>query len=195
MMFASRSLRWLLPVAILLLALISSSACRRSPEARKAYYLGRGDRDFANERYPEAIIEYLNVLRIDPTNARALRNTGLAHFELGELGQSYQFLLRSQQLDPENAEARLKLASIYLAARKLDEAKTKRPSSSTNSPATSRPCSCSPERGVAGRNRSGIKRLELARARFEKPQIPPRIGHSLRSRGIPTKPSRNSRRP
>src|SRR5438128_1484380 len=115
MMLPSRSLPWLLPVLITILALASSPGCRRSPEARKAHYLARADRYFADEHYHEAIIEYLNVLRIDPTNTQALRKAGLAHFELGELGQSYQFLLRSQQLDPADIDARLKLATIYLA--------------------------------------------------------------------------------
>src|SRR5215475_11141558 len=113
MTFAKLSPLWLLlPVTILLLATMSWSSCRRSPQARKALYLARADRYFAGGHYHDAIIEYLNVLRIEPTNSRALRNVGLAHFELGERGQSYQFLLRSQQLDPEDTEARLKLAAI-----------------------------------------------------------------------------------
>src|SRR6188472_2412624 len=112
MTFAKLTSRWLLLVTILVLGMISSSSCQRSPQARKAHYLARADRYFAGGLYHEAIIEYLNVLRIDPTNTRALRNTGLAHFELGRRGQAYQFLLRSQQLDPEDIEARLKLAAI-----------------------------------------------------------------------------------
>lgn len=169
MTFATRSPRWLLPVVILfILALVSSSACRRSPEARKAHYLARGDRYFADGHYHEAIIDYLNVLRIDPTNTRALRNTGLAHFELGELGQSYQFLLRSQQLDPENAEARLKLASIYLAGRKFDEARDEATFVLDKEPANLDALIL-----FAGAVKSpeevdqAIKRLELARAQFE----------------------------
>ena len=55
--------------------------------------LARADRYFAGEHYHEAIIEYLNVLRIDPTNIRALRNTGLAHFELGQQGKTSRAVL------------------------------------------------------------------------------------------------------
>ncbi len=176
---------------------LSSSACRRSPEARKAHYLARGDRYFADEHYHEAIIEYLNVLRIDPTNTRALRNTGLAHYELGERGRSYQFLLRSQQLDPEDTEARLKLASIYLSGSKVDEARDE-----ANFVLDKEPGNLEALLLFAGAVKSpeevdqAIKRLELARTRFEKRQSS--TSHwavSSLAREIPTKPSGSSRRP
>jgi len=146
MTFAKLTSRWLLLVTILVLGMISSSSCQRSPQARKEHYLARADRYFAGGHYHEAIIEYLNVLRIDPTNTRALRNAGLAYFELGERGQSYQFLLRSQQLDPEDTEARLKLAAIYLAGSKVDEAREEANFVLEKDPDNLEPCCCSPER-------------------------------------------------
>ena len=42
--------------------------------------------------------------------------------QLGEMGQALRFLLRAQEGEPDNAEVRLKLASIYLMGRP-DEAK------------------------------------------------------------------------
>ncbi len=169
MTFAKLSSRWLLLVTISLFAMISSSSCQRSPQARKAHYLARADRYFAGGHYHEAIIEYLNVLRIDPTDTRALRNTGLAHFELGERGQSYQFLLRSQQLNPEDTEARLKLAAIYLAGSKVDEARDE-----ANFVLDKEPDNLEALLLFAGAVRApeeidqAIKRLELARTRFAK---------------------------
>jgi len=107
---------------IVLVSLFVFGGCWRSPEARKARYLKRADTYFSQERYHDAILEYLNLLRIEPTNVHAIKNVGMAHMELGELGQAYQFLLRAEQLDAGDAAVHLKLAALYLAGRKLGEA-------------------------------------------------------------------------
>jgi tetratricopeptide (TPR) repeat protein len=96
-------------VMMLLLA-----GCARSPEAKKARHLERGDRYFQQEKYREAVLEYRNVLRIDTGNAKAIRQLGLAHYQLGEMGHAGRYLLRTQELEPENLEARLKLGSLYV---------------------------------------------------------------------------------
>ncbi|MBI1958470.1 MAG: tetratricopeptide repeat protein [Candidatus Rokubacteria bacterium] len=107
----------------LTLLMVLAAGYARSPEARKARHLERGDRYVKAEKYRDAIIEYRNVLRIEVTNAAAIRQLGLAHFQLGEMGQAFRFLLRAQELEPDNAEVRLKLASIYLLGGKPDEAR------------------------------------------------------------------------
>src|SRR6266403_1411655 len=99
--------------ALLILGLVVSAGCARSPEAQKARYLERGDKYAAREQYREAIIEYRNVLRLDQKNSRAIRQLGVAHYHLGELGQAYRFLLKAQEQDANNVEVRLKLGAIY----------------------------------------------------------------------------------
>ncbi|OGK78461.1 MAG: hypothetical protein A2X52_15105 [Candidatus Rokubacteria bacterium GWC2_70_16] len=108
---------------LLLVVLTLAAGCARSPEARKARHLERGERYAKAEKYRDAIIEYRNVLRIESANAQAIRGLGLAHFALGEMGQAFRFLLRAQELEPDNLEVRLKLASIYLLGGKPDEAR------------------------------------------------------------------------
>jgi len=105
--------------ALLLLA----SGCARSPEAQKARRLERGDRYTRAERYREAVLEYRNVLRLEPDHARALRRLGFAHFQLGEMGQAFRALLRAQALEPENPEVRIKLGTIYLVGGRAQEAR------------------------------------------------------------------------
>ncbi len=107
---------------LLILGLALGAGCARSPEAKKARHLERGDRYFGKERYREAIIEYRNVLQIDGLNAQAIRQIGLAHHQLGELAQAYPFLLKTQELEPENIDVRLKLGSMYLTFREYDSA-------------------------------------------------------------------------
>src|SRR3990172_11971171 len=108
---------------LLLVALALAAGCARSPEARKARHLERGDRYVKAEQYRDAIIEYRNVLRIESANAQAIRQLGLAHFALREMGQAFRFLLRAQEGEPDIAEVRLKLATIYLLGGKPDEAR------------------------------------------------------------------------
>ena len=107
---------------LLLVALALAAGCARAPEARKARHLERGERYVKAEKYRDAVIEYRNVLRIEAGNVAAMRQLGLAHVQLGEMGQAFRFLLPAQEIDPDNTEVRLKLASIYLMGRP-DEAK------------------------------------------------------------------------
>jgi len=88
-----------------------------------ARHLERGDRYVKAEKYRDAIIEYWNALRIDGASVVAMRQLGLAHFALGEMGQAFRFLHRAQEGEPDNAEVRLKLATIYLLGRRPDEAR------------------------------------------------------------------------
>jgi tetratricopeptide (TPR) repeat protein len=71
---------WLM---VLLAGLVVFAGCARSPEAKKARHLGRGDHYFAQEHYREAIIEFQNVLRIEADNRHAIQRLGLAHYQLG----------------------------------------------------------------------------------------------------------------
>ena len=111
--------RW---APLLLVVLVVATGCTRSPEARKARYLERGDAYFKKEQYREAVIEYWNVLRVDQNHPRAIAQIGLAHFQLGETAQAFRFLLRAQELTPDDPEVRLKLGTIYLMVRKSQEA-------------------------------------------------------------------------
>jgi tetratricopeptide (TPR) repeat protein len=108
-------------ISLLLVLGMATAGCARSPEAKKARWLGRGDSYFGRQQYREAIIEYRNVLRIDASNARAMQQLGLAYYQLGESAQAYPFLLKAKELDPNNAEVRLKLGTLYVAARQLKE--------------------------------------------------------------------------
>ncbi len=110
-------------IALLLSVLIVMTGCSKSPEAKKAQHLERGDKYFAKAQFREAIIEYKNVIQIDAKNVRAYRQIALAHYQLGELPQAFPYLVKLQELDPEDQDAHLKLATIYLAARQPAKAR------------------------------------------------------------------------
>lgn len=97
--------------------------CTRSPAERKARHLQRGDQYYSQQRYREAVIEYRNALRIDNGNAHAIQRLGLSYYQLGELGPSFPFLLKTKELLPDDTESRLRLGTMYLAGRKNTEAR------------------------------------------------------------------------
>src|SRR5499433_1155424 len=111
---------WTIPLAVGLLVMAS---CSRSPEAQKASHLERGDNYAAREQYREAILEYRNVLQLDPANARATRQLGLLYNQLGEYAQAFRFLLKAQELTPDDIEVRLKLGGIYFLGGKREQAR------------------------------------------------------------------------
>src|SRR5437773_11436405 len=94
---------------LLIVALLLISGCARSPEAQNARHLERGDMYAARAQYHEAILEYRNVLRYDPANIRAIKQIGLAHYQLGEVAQAFPYLLKAQGLTPDDVDVRLKL--------------------------------------------------------------------------------------
>src|SRR5262249_17821333 len=110
-------------VPVLIVGIVVAIGCNRSPEARKNRYLERSDSYFNQQQYKEAILEYRNVLRLDGTNAHAVQRLGFAYYQIGELGSSFPFLLKTKELTPDSSETRLKLGAMYLAGGKIPEAR------------------------------------------------------------------------
>src|SRR5262249_48206340 len=72
--------------------------------------------------------------RLDPVNARATRQLGLLYDQLGELAQAFRFLLKAEELTPDDSEVRLKLGAIYLLGGKPDESRREATSVLTKEP-------------------------------------------------------------
>ena len=69
-------------VVALAIPLIFSSC---SADVRKGRHLERADRYYEQKKYAEAVIEYMNVLRLENSNQVAIARIGLAQFAQGEL--------------------------------------------------------------------------------------------------------------
>src|SRR5205085_2743487 len=54
---------------------------------------------------------------IESANARAVRQLGITHFELSEMGQAFDYLRKARELEPNDLEVRTKLGTIFLLAR------------------------------------------------------------------------------
>lgn len=106
---------------LLALAIVTGAGC--SSEGKKNRHLKRGDTYFEKERFDEAVIEYMNALRVDASDPHAIRQLGLAHYALGDFRKAVPFLIKAQELEPDNMDIHLKLGTLYLWGRKVDRAR------------------------------------------------------------------------
>jgi len=111
---------WSRIVAALALAAAVASC---SADAKRGRHLERAERYYEQKKYAEAVVEYMNVLRLDNSNHVAIAHIGLAQFAIGDLQQAFPFLSKAAQLEPENKDVRLKLATVYLLSGNPDEAR------------------------------------------------------------------------
>lgn len=109
-------------LAGLTLVLLVGLAAGCGSKASKESHLKRANEYFAAQKYVEANLEYLNVLRLDPTNTVALRNLGLLYHDEGRMVQAFVLLQKVKEFDPADVEVRLRLGQIYVVGRKTAEA-------------------------------------------------------------------------
>ena len=112
----------MLPRALAAL-LLASVAVGCSSEAKKSGFLKRANRYFESGEYDKAKIEYLNLLRVDPRNAIAIRKLGTIWFEQGAPLNAAPFLLAAREVAPDDVEARKKLAFVFLSVGRFAEAR------------------------------------------------------------------------
>lgn len=94
-----------------------------SKEAKRSRYYQQAEAHFLKGDYDRAEIEYLNLLRLEPTNHVALRNLGLMSLEQGRIARAFALLSEAKKFSPEDPEVRLKLAQVLLAGGKSREAR------------------------------------------------------------------------
>jgi tetratricopeptide (TPR) repeat protein len=93
-----------------------------SKEAKRAKHLARASNYFEAGKFEEASIEYLNVLRLDPTNALAIGRLGVIYHDQGKIYQANALLTKAEQLTPDDLSVRLRLGYLYLSSGKFQEA-------------------------------------------------------------------------
>lgn len=97
---------------------------RGTPAAQDSFEarFERGNRLSAEGRFREASAEYRKATELDPANASAWYNLGIAFDELLEVAESETAYRTALQLAPELAEARVNLALCLLKQGRLSEA-------------------------------------------------------------------------
>ncbi len=96
-------------------------ACQ-DDEARVAEHLSRGSAYQKDGDYAAAIIEYKNVLQIDPNNATAHWGLAKGYLANQQIPEGFWELRETVRLDPDNQDAREQLSQLLLIGGDPDEA-------------------------------------------------------------------------
>lgn len=107
----------------LILFFIASGLLGCSAEAKKERHWKKGEKYLSQNKFRDAVIEFKNVVKIDPDDARGHFQLGKAHLSTGEFREAYARFLKCIQIDPAFAEARVQLGKLYLMARQYDKAR------------------------------------------------------------------------
>jgi len=91
-----------------------------SDEEKLANFMKRGDEYKEAGQLNEAIIEYRNVLQIDPNDADAHRALADAYLNSNQLKEGYWELSETIRLDPDDVDSRLAYAAISIAAENFE---------------------------------------------------------------------------
>jgi tetratricopeptide (TPR) repeat protein len=100
---------------------VTDTGC--SAKAKRAYHLRQANHYFDSAEYDKAEVEYLNVLRGDRQNARAIGRLGMIYFEQGRFSQAAPFLFKGSQLATNDLDLRLKWGLICLLLGKSEDAR------------------------------------------------------------------------
>jgi len=100
-----------LPLLLLVLA-----SCSTDPKAQAQRYVDQGNKFFAKALYKEAGIMYRKSYAKSPLFGEAYYRMGLTDLKLGALGEAVQMFRRAAELQPDNTDAKVQLANIYLFA-------------------------------------------------------------------------------
>ena len=107
--------------AIAVLCVFALSACQ-GDEEKLAEHLKRAEAYVEENQFPEALIEYKNVLQIDPNHSEAHYGLARAYLGLNKAREGFWELRETVRLDPQNLEAKKQFGSMAFFGGDLDEA-------------------------------------------------------------------------
>jgi tetratricopeptide (TPR) repeat protein len=114
------------PTAILRVFLATTAALAllacQSDEQKIGQHMARGLEYSEATKWPEAIIEYRNVLQIDPNHAEAHWKLSQAYLQSNKAREGFWELRETVRLDPTNLDAKIQFAQISLYAGEIEEA-------------------------------------------------------------------------
>ncbi|MBZ5673173.1 MAG: tetratricopeptide repeat protein [Acidobacteriia bacterium] len=100
-----------LPLLLLVLA-----SCSSDPKVQAQRYVDNGNKFFAKAKYKEAAIMYRKAIAKSPLLGESYYRMGLTALKLGGLGDAVGMFRRAVDLQPENSDAAVQLATIYVFA-------------------------------------------------------------------------------
>jgi tetratricopeptide (TPR) repeat protein len=101
-------------VASVGVVLMLATACSTDPEKQAKNYLDAGEKYFKNGKFKEASIMYRRALQKNMRFGEAYYRLGLSELKLGRFVEALRSLQRAVELQPNNMDAPVKLAEMFL---------------------------------------------------------------------------------
>src|ERR1700722_16419964 len=92
------------------------ASCSRDPKVQARRYVENGNKFYEKSKFKEASIMYRRALQKDLRYGEAYYRLALADIKLAAYGDAVRSLHRAVELQPENSDAVVKLADIYMLA-------------------------------------------------------------------------------
>ena len=101
----------------LLIALLVCTSCIAlagcSKEARTERHWKKAEKYYSENKLKEAILEYQNVIKLDPKHANAHYKLGLSYLQARMFREAFTEFSKSVELKPEMLDARNQLGQLY----------------------------------------------------------------------------------
>src|SRR5262245_19065859 len=105
----------------LVAAMVPLSGCSGNTEQQKQESL-RKAKDFADQKkFHEAIIEYQNALKADPSSGAAQAGLGVAYHEIGDHQHAANAVARAADLLPDDTDLQIRAGSMRLLSRDFED--------------------------------------------------------------------------
>src|ERR1035437_2096030 len=118
---------WIRLWTLSVLAGVLLLGCSRDPNVRKQKYFKSGAQYLQAGKYREAAIEFQNAIQLDPRFSEAHYQLAQCYLRQSIWNGAYQELLRTADLQPQNADPLIDLARLLLAGRKFQDARDRAP--------------------------------------------------------------------
>src|SRR5262245_21868788 len=109
---------------LLLVVLAGTMAVSCRGRTKEAYF-ARGNQYFASKKYNEAIVEYRNAIKKDPQYAAARAQLAEAYMRINDPKDATFEYVAAADLQPQDADAQLKAASILLLGKQYEAARAR----------------------------------------------------------------------
>lgn len=113
-------------LVLLILSIFVLTSCASKDASLKAkqadLYFGAGTQSLIDRQYTDALKNLLEANKLKPNNSEILNNLGMAYYFKGERDIAVTHLKRALELNEENSDARINLASIYFKDKNYEDA-------------------------------------------------------------------------
>ena len=107
---------------LIIVAALSVASCKSDPKVAAREHLEDGNRQLAQQQYPEAILEYRRAVQADPRLGEARLQLAQAYATMGDGPNALKEYARASDLLPDDNSAQVKAGNFMLLAGRFDDA-------------------------------------------------------------------------